>query len=170
MKKLLVLMLLLYPLSAVAQTYEWTDDRGTVNFSEDLGKVPKKYRKKVKRWDSGDSGAPESTVIAEPAKGKAKGEAKVEEPPKGKKLYGGKDEATWRNEFAAANAELRQAESELAELRGRLGDTSKMSRSEYLMIQGNIKNDESRVQQQRKKLDLLRETADRLGVPAEFRR
>ena len=77
---------------------------------------------------------------------------------------------TWRNEFAAANAELRQAESELAELRGRLGDTSKMSRSEYLMIQGNIKNDESRVQQQRKKLDLLRETADRLGVPAEFRR
>jgi len=33
MKKLLVLLLLVYPLSASAVTYEWTDDGGTVSFT-----------------------------------------------------------------------------------------------------------------------------------------
>ena len=54
MKKLLVLLLLLYPLSASAETYQWVDERGTTNFAEDLGKVPKKYRKKAKRLGEGE--------------------------------------------------------------------------------------------------------------------
>jgi hypothetical protein len=166
MKKLLVAMLLLYPLSALAVTYEWTDDRGTVNFTEDLGKVPKKYRKKAKVLDGEDSGAPQSTVIGEPAKGKAKSD----EPPKGKKLYGGKDENAWRSEFVTATGDLQHAEAGLQVLRGRLADTSKMTRGEYLSIQSSIKNEEARVQQMQKKLDLLQQSADRLGVPMEFRR
>ena len=164
MKKMLLLMLLLYPLSASALTYEWTDDRGTVSFTEDLGNVPKKYRKKVKVLDGDDGGAPQSTVINEPAKGKAK-----EEPAKAKKLFGGKDEAAWRNEFSTAKGNLQHAESGLVDLRARLNDTSKMSRSEYLTIQNTIKNEEARVQQLQKKLDALQESADRLGVPMEVR-
>jgi len=164
MKKLLVMMLLLYPLSSSAFTYQWTDDRGTVNFTEDLGKVPKKYRKKVK-VSGGEDGAPQTTVISEPESGKAKGAT----PLQGKKLYGGKDESGWRNEFLSTRGNLQQAESDLAELRGRLGDTSKMSRSEYLSIQNSIKHGESRQQQLKKKLDLLQESADRIGVPDEFR-
>ena len=165
MMRLLVVMLLLYPLPALAQTYQWTDDRGTVNFTEDLGKVPKKYRKKVKMLEATESPAPQSTVISEPVKGKSTGE----EAPKGKKLYGGKNESVWHNEFLTATGDLRQTESELAELQGRLIDTSKMSRSEYLMIQNTIKGAEGRLQQRQRKLDLLRESADRQGVPMEFR-
>jgi hypothetical protein len=165
MKKLLVMLLLLYPISAVAVTYEWTDDRGTVNFTEDLGKVPKKYRKRAKVTGGDDTGAPQVTESAEPAKAKPK----ADEPDKAKKLYGGKEENVWRKDFLNLRLDLQHAESEASELRGRLSDTSKMSRSEYLALQNTLKHAENRVQQLQKKQDLLRESADRLGVPAEFR-
>jgi len=165
MKKLLVVMLLLYPLSALAVTYEWTDESGTVNFAEDLGKVPKKYRKKARTvGDTG--GAPEITEITEPVKGKPKGDG---EQNGKKQLYAGKDENAWRKEFLASKYGVQQSESELSDLRGRLTDTSKMSRSEYLAIQNTIKNAESRLEQQQKRADQLRESADRLGVPMQWR-
>lgn len=166
MKKLLLLLLLLYPLTAAAETYQWVDERGTTNFAEDLGKVPKKYRKKAKRLGAEEETAPAASgSVADPQTAKHQGEpAKAENKP-----IGGKDEAGWRREFLQANSNLQSAETELATLRGRLGDTSKMSRSEYLTIQNSIKHGEVRVQEQQKILDQLREKADRLGVPAAFR-
>jgi hypothetical protein len=172
MKKLLVAMLLLFPLSALGETYQWTDDRGTVNFAEDLGRVPKKYRKKAKPL--GDAGvvAPQSSAPqsadkgAEPApkvQGKREGELKE------KQLFGGKDEVAWRREFLAARHSVKLAESDLADLQLRLSDTSKMSRTEYLSIQSGVKQLEVRVQQQQKRFDQLREQADKLMVPQEWR-
>ena len=168
MKSLLVALLLLYPLSAIAQTYEWTDEHGTVNFAEDLGKVPKKYRKKAKIVGGEESGAPETTTTSEPAE-PAGGKAKVERGEKTKKLYGGKDEVAWRSEFIVARGEIKATESDLAELNGRLADTSQMSRSEYLAIQNTIKHNEIRLQGQQKKLEQLNDAADRAGVPMDFR-
>jgi len=165
MKRLLVALLLLYPLSALAETYEWTDERGTVNFTEDLGKVPKKYRKRVKVLGAEESPAPKSSVAPEPEPA----QPKADEAQKGKKLYGGRDESAWRKDFLTANGELESAESELSALRERLQDTSKMSRSEYLAIQNTMKHAESRVARQQRKLDSLRENADRFGVPAGVR-
>ena len=43
---MLCISLILFALPAIAETYTWEDDLGTVNFTEDLGNVPKKYRKK----------------------------------------------------------------------------------------------------------------------------
>jgi len=164
MKKLLVALLLLYPLSAVALTYEWTDENGTVNFTEDLGKVPKKYRKKAKVLGAEENGPQTTIESGEPAK-KTKPEAAGEK----KKLYGGKDGQSWRKEFAAAKGQVKATESQLADLRGRLADTSKMSRGEYLSIQNTIKHNETILKGQQQKLDELQESADRAGVPAEFR-
>lgn len=164
MKKLLLLLLLLYPMSAAADTYQWTDDSGTVNFSEDLGKVPKKFRKKARKLGSEESVAPAATG------GESQAAPPITDTPKSaKKLYGGRDAAAWRKDFGQAIAKLEGAESELATLKGRLGDTSKMSRSEFLTIQNSIRHGETRVQELQKKLDLLKETADRQGVPPEFR-
>jgi hypothetical protein len=163
MKKLLVLLLLLYPLSALAVTYEWTDQHGTVNFADDLGNVPKKYRKKAKVIGAEDSGVPQVTETTEPLKGKAK-----TEEAKGK-LYDGKDEKTWHKDLLAAKNELLRADSDLKDLRARLNDTSKMSRSEYLSITTTIKNSEIKVQQLQKKLNDMRDTAERLGVPGDIR-
>lgn len=165
MKKLLLVLLLLYPLSAEAQTYQWTDERGTVNFADDLGKVPKQYRKKARVLGRGDDSA--ETVI-DNAPQSTKPVAEGAEP--GKKLYGGKDEATWRREFLQSAANLENAQSELALLKARLSDTSGMSRSEYLTIQNSIKHGEVFVQNLRAKQEQLRQAADRAGVPAEFRK
>ncbi|GAW66729.1 hypothetical protein GPEL0_01r2216 [Geoanaerobacter pelophilus] len=166
MKKLILLLLLIYPMTAVAETYEWVDERGTVNFAEDLGKVPKKYRKKAKRLGSDEPPAEIAPPAAVPDTAKPKGvEEKVE-----KKSYGGKDELAWRREFLQANSNLQSARTELDTLKARLSDTSSMSRSEYLIIQNSMKHAEARVQALQKKLDQLNSSADRYEVPAEFRK
>lgn len=165
MKKLLVAMLLLYPLSAMATTYEWTDEQGTVHFAEDLGKVPKKFRKKA-RMIGDESGAPQTTVL--PENGTAK-KSKVQESEKGPTLYGGKDADAWRREFARARWEVQSCQSSISQLQGRLSDPSKMSRGEYLSIQNSIKNEEARLQGLQRKLDQLEESADRAGLPKDMR-
>ncbi|HBA87517.1 MAG TPA: DUF4124 domain-containing protein [Geobacter sp.] len=166
MKKLLVILLLLYPLTAQAEMYQWTDGSGTVNFAEGLGSVPKKYRKKAKVV-GGEEEAPAPRAAA-PASDSDK--PKGEEQKSAKKLYGGKDEAGWRREFLKANSDLENAQLELSTLQGRLADTSKMSRSEYLAIQNSIRHAETRLQTQQRRFDELREKADRLDVPAEYRK
>lgn len=172
MKKLLLLLLLLYPLSALAETYQWTDERGTVNFAEDLGKVPKKYRKKAKRLGSEEPPPRESSApAATPETAKPRGvEEKGEKGSEKNKTYGGKDELAWRREFQQANARLQSGQTELDTLNARLADTSRMTRSEYLIIQNSIKHSEARVRELRKKLDQLNSTADRYEVPADFRK
>jgi hypothetical protein len=157
MKKMLVLLLVLYPLSAMAVTYEWTDQSGTVNFTEDLGKVPKKYRKKVKVLGADEGAAPQ--VIDEPVKGKSKETAVQKE-----KNAPGKGETGLRGEYAVAKANLQATEDELAELRRRVADTSKMSRTEYLSLANTIKQEEFRAQEQKRKVESLREAAKKAGV------
>ena len=158
MKKLLVMLLLLYPLSATAVTYEWTDEAGTVNFTEDFGNVPKKYRKKVKVLGAEESGAPLIIESAEPAKGKTRDGG----TPQDKK--GGKEEAALRKEYTSAKINLQATEQDIVELRSRLGDTSKMSRSEYLAIQNTLKQMEFRAQEQKKKVNELLDNAAKAGI------
>jgi hypothetical protein len=166
MKKLLVLLLVLYATSAAAVTYEWTDDRGTINFTEDLGKVPKKYRKKAKVLGAEESGAPQ--VIEEPVKGSGTGSGAAagtkDAAHKDKKAVPGKDDAALRTEFGAAKYQLQAIEKNMADLRGRLQDTTKMSRSEFLTLQNTLKQEEFRAQEQRKKLDQLRLNAEKSGI------
>jgi hypothetical protein len=147
------------------QTYEWTDKQGDVHFTDDRGKIPKKYRKKV-RVLGDDSGQPIISETTEPAQKKGSKGAPAE---KGKTLYGGRDEASWRNDFKNAKGAIQQTESTIAELRGRLADTSKMSRGEYLSIQATLNHLQSRLDGEQKKLDQLEQSADRAGVPAELR-
>lgn len=40
------------PLAAVAQTYEWIDEQGRRNFTDNLNRVPEKYRSSATRLDS----------------------------------------------------------------------------------------------------------------------
>jgi len=178
MKKsvLLLVALALLAGSADALMYSWTDEKGVINFTEDLGKVPAKYRKSVRKLD--EEPPPPTQVIEgnEPKKGesaepKEKGAAGTPEQgeKKEKKSYGGKDEAAWKNEFGKLKADLQAAEEQLADTRVRLTDTSKMPRQEYLSLQNTVKNLENRVEQLKKRLADLNQTADRAKVPAELR-
>jgi hypothetical protein len=171
MKHLCALLLILCALPAHAVTYKWIDKKGTTNFTEDLGNVPPEYRKKVIIMDSETPSGPEVLEIDESKKqpkekgGDTKDSAAAVEADKKGTLYGGKDEKTWRREFVRLKADLRAAEEQAEQLRGRMADTSKMSRSEYLTLQASVKNVEIRVQDLKTKLGALDESANNAGVP-----
>lgn len=166
MKKLLVVLLFCYPLSVSAVTYQWTDEGGTVSFTEDLGNVPKKFRKGVKVLGADDSGTPEITVSAGPGQPKPK-ETGSQKEGTGKKTSSLKEEATLRNDYLNAQGSLQATEQAIADLHARLEDTSAMSRNEYLSLQNSLKQYEFRVKEQQKKLDQAREKAEKGGVDLE---
>lgn len=138
MKRMAVLMaLLLWALPAAADTYSWVDDQGTYNFTEDLSRVPKKYRKKVKR--TSDVEAPPDTAVKAVEKAKA-GEAKQNDPaaaktadkagtaaPAGKQLYAGKTFEAWRAELGQYESELEKIDQKLQTLRVVLGKPDQLS-------------------------------------------
>lgn len=169
MKKWLVAAILLYALPLIAQTYEWTDDRGTTSFTEDLGKVPSKYRKKAKVVGADESGAPQVTEEAAPVKEKGEPKGKGAEAREEKKVYAGKDEKAWHTDFVTVTAELKSSEQDMRDLQSRLADTSRMSRTEYLSIQTSLRHAEFRSKELNKKLEALNSQADKAGVPAELR-
>lgn len=71
MRSTLVLFFLfaIPPSLASAETYTWTDGVGTVHFTEDLGTVPRKIRKNVRRLDDVESSpAAKSDSLAPGAK------------------------------------------------------------------------------------------------------
>lgn len=66
MKSIMMLLLVaVLAQPAMGETYRWIDERGTVNFTEDPGKVPKKFRKKVTVISDPGSVSPEVTESVE---------------------------------------------------------------------------------------------------------
>lgn len=169
----LVVTLLLYAVSASGTMYSWVDDQGTISFTEDYGCIPKKFRKKAKVVGEDE---PETVEPAEPVHQKSKplDEVKLEVKEKAaverrEVQYGGKDASVWKGEFGKLNADLKTAEDQVVQLRGRLADTSKMSRTEYLSIQMSLKNVETRVLELRKKRDELVAAANKAMLPEDCR-
>jgi hypothetical protein len=168
--------MVLIALPAIAETYTWEDSQGTVNFTEDLGNVPARYRKKVKVL--GDTELPPAEVNEKgekPAqKGKVEGAREIRSgapaarQDKKKAFYGGKESETWKSEFAALDADVKAAEKQLVETRHRMQDTSGMSRAEYLTVQSTLKSLENSVLMRRKKLEDLKKEAETAGVPADL--
>jgi hypothetical protein len=180
MKSILMtgLLTLLFAGSAVAETYMWEDSTGTVNFAEDLSQVPKKYRKKVQV--RGDLSAPPpepSSAATEPgaAKTPTSGPASSDAGKPGgvnekKELrYGGKSGEEWRRDFAYLKGDLRSTDDQIAEMNGRLADTSQMSRADFLNINSTLKSLQLHKNEVGKKLEALSQAASKAGVPAEFR-
>jgi hypothetical protein len=174
---IIVAILVMFAVPAAAVTYEWVDDQGTVNFTEDLGNVPPKYRKKARVVGAEDETAPPATSetkeAAKPAQ-KPEGTGQTPEQPAAekkdlKKAYGGKSAEAWQAEFTKINGDIKAEEVQLVQLRGRLSDIGKMSRVEYLSILNTIKNSENRILGLRKKRDALNEEANKAEVPADIR-
>ena len=169
---ILCISMVLFALPVVAETFTWEDDQGTVNFTEDLGKVPKKYRKKVKIVGEEEFPPQEANVgEGKPAvKIKAEGarEPKEKAPAVQQAVYGGKDAKAWQLEYKSLDADVKAAEKQLVEIRNRMKDTSGMSRTEYLNLQSTIKSLESSVLERRKKLDDFKKEAGTAGVPADL--
>jgi hypothetical protein len=154
-----------------AETYTWVDSSGTVNFTEDLSQVPKKYLKKVRvRSDVSPTISVVTENAVEPASPAPVGAKDPEQSSEKKEvLYGNKSGKSWKTDFATLRAEIGATDDQVAELNSRLGDTSKMSRTDYLGIQSSIKNFQFHRDELVKKMKSLNDEASRAGVPSEFR-
>ncbi|MDD2335549.1 MAG: DUF4124 domain-containing protein [Geobacteraceae bacterium] len=154
-----------------AETYTWVDSSGTVNFTEDISQVPKKYLKKVRvRGDVSPVISDVTENGAESVSPASAGAKALEQSSQKKEvLYGNKSGNSWKVDFATLRSEISSTDDQIAELHSRLGDTSKMSRTDYLSIQSSIKNLQFHRGELEKKLRSLNDEASRAGVPSEFR-
>ncbi|KAF0221177.1 MAG: hypothetical protein FD174_675 [Geobacteraceae bacterium] len=178
MKNFIVMLtLMLFTAPVTAATYKWVDDKGTLNFTEDYGKIPKKFRKKAKVVGEEDTAPPTAIETKEEPKFGQKAGDSVDtktnatkgKQEKKKTVYDGKEGEAWKADFGKLRADLKASEEQLVEARGRMNDTSKMSRNEYISLHNTIKAIENRVLELRKKLDSLDEAATKAGVPADLR-
>ena len=161
---------IMLPLTASADIYRWVNERGVVSFTDNLGNVPAKYRAKAVLIDA-NVPAVQEVIIGQVGEGKDKaGDVDKDGKKDGadtkqKKLFGGKDEATWKKESDRMNFEISDTEKQLSEMRDRLSDTSKMSRTEYLSLQNSIKLLDQRLNTQKNQRDNFLDTARKAGAP-----
>jgi hypothetical protein len=173
---IIIALLVLFAIPVEALTYKWVDNEGT-HYTDDLGNIPQKYRKKATIV-----GAEEDvTAPEEEQSGAGKPTAKTngneqpqEQPVAGKKelkkTYGGKSAAAWKNDFVQLKTDIKASEDQLSELKGRMQDTSKMSRGEYVSIEMQINSEEYRLQRLNEKLNALTDEANKVYLPAELRK
>ncbi|WP_168205983.1 DUF4124 domain-containing protein [Geobacter sp. FeAm09] len=169
-----VAVTLLWSLPAMAETYSWTDRSGTVNFSDDYYSVPKQYRKKVRRLgdidaqpaaaDSGKgAGAGQQAALPEAGKGGA-GEDSANDQ------YGGKKAEIWQQEFKGRYAEVKQLEKELLELEELVKKPVGISRERIQGLPQEFRATQKRYNDAVKAYNELNDAANKVGLPAEYRK
>jgi hypothetical protein len=107
---LLIIGLLLFSPSIYGQeTYQWVDEKGTVHFTDDLGKIPEKYQDQVKEKKTPPEPAPAPSPSTRPPQGKAPPEPSVE-----KKDILGRGEDWWRDKAMEWKQKLIKAQKDYA--------------------------------------------------------
>ncbi len=170
---ILLCLLIAGPASAV--TYTWTDDRGVIGFTEDLGSIPLKYRKKARILGEEDNAIAPAVQETRESSRKRDVPSEVTAPARTsaesvkKKTFGGKDEAYWSEEFAKARFELKSIREQIDAINARLAKTDQMSRSEFKSLENTKKLMEEQASAASKRLDNLKEKAGKAGVPQDLR-
>ncbi|MDR3578721.1 MAG: DUF4124 domain-containing protein [Oryzomonas sp.] len=172
----LVAVMLLRSLPVMADTYTWTDKSGTVNFSDDYSRVPKQYRKHVRKLgdmdvspapaDAGKSGGGQSARPVTP---------KTDTPgaPGAKSddsLYGGKKAETWRQEFRAREADYKQLDSQLTQLVELSKKPVGISMERFQGLPQEFKDTQKRYNEAIKAYNDLNDAANKAELPAEYRK
>ena len=158
-----------------AETYSWIDDSGTYNFTEDYSRIPKKYRKKVKRREDvqQDEKPPAASASEKKAVGPAeKPDAKASiSPDSGKEqLYGGKSRAAWSREMAEREAELTGIEQRMEQIKKQISDTKGVTPGQFEELKKEYNNSRATYDQKYKGYSDLMETIRKAGIPVEIKK
>ncbi|HAG52049.1 MAG TPA: hypothetical protein DCL42_12040 [Deltaproteobacteria bacterium] len=162
--------IVLIPLDALSDLYQWQDEKGDVHVVDDMLLVPPQYKDKVKIIKTK---LPQETVPPEPY-------IPPSPPPsEQRELYGEYPIEWWRDEFDKRKSEIADLEKTIAEQksfinifeRGRgLGQTySKEDIESYEAYKRNLPDNESKLQKLKAELEELRRKARTYGVPREIR-
>ena len=102
--------------TAYAEIYTWTDDQGTVHFTEDAASVPAKIRKKLQRAADSDATGTETAPEVQPVEGEGTAARKDETgEAKGAERFNFTTRDQW-------DVELQKQEAAMVKLRQRLDE------------------------------------------------
>lgn len=172
-RRIFIVLALLWGASTVssyAAVYEWVDDKGISNFTDDLDKVPAKYRQKMKKQELDTRGEVRAPSVQQPVE-------QVSLPPVSPELPGGHDQAWWNSQFNAIKGEMKVISDNLPQKRDRLAVLRHKrvvfqrgsDRKAYFDLSSEIERDEARLKELQESLAGLEAEADRLAVPKEWR-
>jgi hypothetical protein len=175
---LLSMLFIGFSVIASADIYQWVDNNGVVNFTDNINSIPKKYRNKVKVQSSDDSsqeatvsGTAQSTVQED-------NKPQSEETSQQRKIFGGHDEIWWRSQYDSLRKELAQLQADLPtkqpeadQLRRKLIIyTYARNRVAYQAKLDEIQQDKKRISALTEQLSALDAQASAAGVPFEWRK
>jgi len=161
--------------SAYADTYQWVDEKGVVNFTDNPENVPEKYLKKVRIIRS-ERVEPEEAASAPAVSTPSISQPTAESSPRAN-LYGGHDESWWRSRYASLRSEIKALQDglpakreELENLRRKLVVyTFARNREAYQAKLAEIQQDEARINDLTAQLAKLDSEASAAGVPFSWR-
>ncbi len=174
----LSMMFLLISIMAHAAMYEWKDEKGVVNFTDNPEKIPAKYKKRVKKRPSIGIDSTESATAPAPEI-KQKTPDAVTTPMKEKELtYGGHNEEWWRSSFVRIREELKNMQDRLPEKKQDLEIARrKMTiyqypkyRQAYYDLKSEIEKDGARIEELNNQLQTLDNDASKAAVPFDWRK
>jgi hypothetical protein len=166
--------LLLFAVPLSAETYSWVDENGTYNFTEDYSRVPQKYRKNVgTRGDMyGRPADPRASVpdsrgtAAAPKKGKEN----IQQAAGDNGLFGGKKPEAWLQEMRPLYVEVKRLEQLLAEQDSKIRNPAGISKSRFDGLPQEFRDTQKQYNQTLKRYNELNDEANKVGLPAEFRK
>jgi hypothetical protein len=120
---ILILLLVLPSISHAADIYKWVDKDGTVNFSDDLNKVPPEYRDQVKTEKVRDS---------EKTQTPTSGPASVQKTGEEKRDAQGRGEEYWRELVRPWKKQLKQAQEDYKNTNVKIDDALEVVKGRFL--------------------------------------
>lgn len=175
MKSVIVTVcLLLWAFPLMAETYSWVDDNGTVNFTEEYSKVPKKYRTRaVKRGDMSIDPSAQQVPADAASEKKSSGQLKpavqndVAGLSSGSELFGGRKIEEWKREFDALENELKKLDSKMKEAEAERGAIARggYSREDIQRQNEKLKGATNAYNEAIERYNQLMESAKKAGVP-----
>jgi uncharacterized protein DUF4124 len=162
---LIIFMLAACVSTAAAETYTWTDEQGTMHFTEDLGKVPEKIRNKVNREEEA-APAPEEkpATTALPAKSP---ETTPQNIPSGgggdDGIYAGKTYDQWQKELLERETAMIAVRKRIDEIAALLKDPAiKWDEQKKLLQEYNALS--AQLKEMKGQYNQLVETARKAGL------
>lgn len=181
MKRALLLIILMMPVTALAETYSWTDASGTMHFTDDPGKIPRQYRKKAQQRDiyappaspvqapavTKDSEKPNTGTAPTPTASTPTTQAPAAYSPTTR--FGSRTGAEWQAEFRSINERLKVIDQQFEQVRKEGGDgKSAISREKIDELNARNKKLYEEHEALRLRYNLLVEQANTVGLPPEF--
>lgn len=165
----LFLLVSFFPLNAHSQLFEWTDDRGVVNFTDNPDRVPPKYRGKVRVLEDAKQ-EPAAREEQQPVVAPAAAAPAV-------KLYDGKPAQWWKSQYATNKARVEQLRAKLPGLKEELAIarrkkvtfTRLQDRKAYEAKMNEVAVAEAEIKAAEDDLAAFLVQADQAGLPADWR-